>query len=249
MERNPYPVTALELQDIPVNKTGIDIIYDRETGDSVFLYDDQFNEIYVSEHGTPNWIDESVNASLRDDSTGENHDAFKPRPVSVFCKTIMPSIGLLRITFYPQRWTSQAFPTPNPELKLPVAHQWRYTLMYCSPVRFVECHANCQYRILPGSYRTLLYTVPLDDITDTPPVFGFFRYHDRELFSDQPEDLEEENIETDTMRRPIRRLPFNYEGTRFSCVAWDETTGRICLARPESTELWVMDFSKRPKEG
>ncbi|KAI0086203.1 hypothetical protein BDY19DRAFT_961855 [Irpex rosettiformis] len=241
--RNPFPITAIELQDIPVNKTDDDMVFERSTDDSVFLYDDQFTDIYISEHRTPNWVDESVNASLQPSS-----QAYRPLPVSVFCKTVLPSIGLLRITFYPQRWDSAYFTMPDPALQLPLTHQYRYTLMYCSPVRFVECHANCQYRILPGSQRTLLYTVPWDDITDTPPVLGFFRYHDKELFADQPEDLEEANLETDTMRRPIWKLPFNYEKTRFSCLAWDETVGRICFARPDSTELWVMDFSKRPKE-
>ena len=243
-ERNPYPITAMELQDIPVNKTGEELVIERTTDDSVFLYDDHFTDIYISEHGTPNWFDESVNASLQ-----REDDAFKPSPVSVFCKTVLPSAGLLRITFYPQRSESTVFTLPNPDLQFPLAHQYRYSLMYCSPVRFVECHAKCQYRILPGSRRTLLYTVPWEDITTTPPVLGFFRYHDKELFSDEPEDLQEANIETDVMRRPIRKLPFNYEGERFSCIAWDETVGRICFARPDSTELCVMDFSKRPKEG
>lgn len=55
----------MELQDIPVNKTGEDLVIERTTDDSVFLYDDHFTDIYISEHGTPNWIDESVNASLQ----------------------------------------------------------------------------------------------------------------------------------------------------------------------------------------
>lgn len=95
----------------------------------------------------------------------------------------------------------------------------------------------------------MLYTVPWDDITATPCVLGFFRYHDDELFAEVPEELVEEEMGPEPMRRPVRRLPFNFEGDRFSSIAWDETIGRICLAIPHSTEILVMDFSKRPTEG
>jgi hypothetical protein len=242
--RNQYPITAIELQDIPVNTTGHHLEIERASEDTVFMYDDRFSDIYISEHGSPNWVDESVHATLQ-----RGDSAYKPRPISIFCKTILPLIGLLRITFYPQRRDSSLEPTVDPNLRLPIAHQYRYSLTYCSPVRFVQCHADSQYRVLPGSYRTLLYTVPWDDRTDTPSVLGFFRYHDEELFADEPEDLHDENMEVNVMRRPVRRLPFNYQGTKFSCLAWDETVGRICFAKPDSTQLLVLDFAKRPKEG
>lgn len=246
-ERNPYPITAMEVQDIPVTKTDQHLEVDRVPEDSVFMYDDQFTEIKITEHGSPNWIDESVHASLH-----HGDKPRKPRPVSVFCKTILPSVGLLRITFYPRLTENTHANAPDPSLRLPLSHQYRYTLSYSSPVRFVECHANSQYKILPGSHRTLLYTVPWDDITESPPVIAFFRYHDDELFVDQPEDLNDENLmatEGNTMRRPIRRMPFNFEGERFRCLAWDETVGRVCFVREGDTRVMVMDFSRRPKEG
>lgn len=110
---------------------------------------------------------------------------------------------------------------------------------------------RAQYKILPGSYRTLLYTIPYDDFSLTPPIIGFFRYHDRELFSDVPEELEGEGgmLEEEVMRKPVRRMAFNFSGERFAWIAWDETVGRICFAKPEDKVIKVLDCSRRPKEG
>lgn len=243
-DRNAFPITGLELQNVPINNTEEHLEVEQDASDVVFMYDDQFSDVYISEHGSPNWMDDSLQPTLpRVDSL------YKPRPISIFCKTISPSAGLLRLTLYSQKTDNSLVESSNPALRLPLRYHYRYTLQYTSPVRFVECHLNAQYRILPGCHRTLLYTVPREDITDCPSVLGFFRYHDDELFSDEPEELADEDAGNIPLRRPVRRLPFNYENEKFSCITWDETVGRIIFAKPSSTNVMVMDFAKRPKEG
>ena len=186
----------MELVNIPDNTTGCHVAYNMPPSDWLFLHDDQFADIQITDHGTPNWFDDSIASDVR---SNWQEDEWKPKTISVFCRTLAPDDGLLRITFYPRRFeyiaplppaVSDAAdpPTVSDEVKMPPTYHWGYDLAYSSPVRFIEAHQNAQYRILPGSHRTLLYTVPWDDITSAPQAIGFFRYHDRELMADEPED-------------------------------------------------------------
>lgn len=247
----------MELVNIPDNTTGHPAEYEVQPTDWLFMHDDKFADIQITDHGTPNWFDDSVTSDVRNNW---QEDEWKPRTISAFCRTLAPDDGLLRITFYPRRFQSFAPPSPagspsvtnasldGTKVKKPPKHYWKYDLAYSSPVRFIEAHLNAQYRILPGSHRTLLYTIPWDDITSTPQVLGFFRYHDRELMAEEPEDHDMDVNQAP--RLPVQKLPFEFDNAqRFQAIAWDETVGRVCFASADDTRLVVLDFAKRPKEG
>ena len=248
VERNKWPVITMELVNIPDNTTGHNQQHNVNPADWLFMTDDRFADVHITDHGTPNWFDDSIAGDVR--ATGEA-EAWQPRTISAFCRTTAPNDGLLRITFYPRRAEHVGPPPSLPAgggARHAPTHYWRYDLEYCSPVRFIEAHLNAQYRILPGSHRTALYTVPWDDITATPRILGFYRYHDRELLATEPEDHDMELNQAP--RFPVQKLPFEFDcAMRFQAIAWDESIGRACFARTHDTRVVVLDFAKRPKEG
>ncbi|PSR74463.1 hypothetical protein PHLCEN_2v9810 [Hermanssonia centrifuga] len=249
--RNRYPVFSLEFHPIPNNATSDAVEITRPPDDFSFLYEDQYASVHITDHGLPNRFDDSIPAA----DLGEDDIAFKPRPINVFLRTVKPDDGLVRFTFYPQRVDHWTPPSPassvssSPGRRTPKRsrpkHYYRYGFTHMSPVRFVESYLNTQYRILPGSYRTLLYTVPWDTITEEPNVIGFYRYHDEELFADEPEIFNPDA----PPRRPVRKLPFDVNSQqKFGAFAWDETIGRMCFGLEDSTKILVFDFARRPRE-
>lgn len=247
----------MEMWDIPDNKDNRRAEFHLAVTDSFTMLDDKFADIQITDHCMPNWIDDSVIPDVR---ANWQADEWKLRTISAFCRATAPDEGLLRITFYPRKVDIIVPPTPavtpntsttllngeELEIKKPPAYMWRYDINWTSPIRFIEAHLNTQYRILPGSLRTLLYTVPWDDITSTPLALHFYRYHDREVFAEEPEVMDVDQ----TPRYPVQRLPFEFQGEqRFQAVAWDETTGRIVFSMPKNTRVVVLDFAKRPREG
>lgn len=247
ISRNKWPVITMELFNIPDNTTGHTQQYDVNPTNWLFMTDDRFADVQITDHGTPNWFDDSIAGDVR---SGGETNAWQPRTISAFCRTTAPDDGLLRITFYPRRAQHTGLPPPLPAgggARRAPTNYWRYDLAYCSPVRFIEAHLNAQYRILPGSHRTALYTVPWDDITATPRIIGFYRYHDRELLAAEPEDHDMQVNQAP--RFPVQKLPFEFDcAMRFQAIAWDESIGRVCFARTHDTRVVVLDFSKRPKE-
>lgn len=216
--------------------------------DFMFFFEDEFSDIYINDHDTPNWLDDSIIPSLRPNWQEEE---WKPRPISLYLRTITPDDGMMRLTFYPRMFEGPVecpiALRPGEPIEDDPDYHWRYSLDYCSPARWVECHLNCTYRILPGAHRTLLYTTSWDEITSSPKVVGVYRYHDRDCFIDVPEPLEP-GVEP-PLRYPVKKLPFTDVGERFEAVAWDENIGRLCYVTPGSTKVGVMDLAKRPKQG
>ncbi|EKM54503.1 uncharacterized protein PHACADRAFT_175013 [Phanerochaete carnosa HHB-10118-sp] len=245
-----HPVTCFELISIPDNKTGERLEYIHSSQLDYYLADDTFAEVYITEHSTPNWFDDSIVPSIR---TRWQDDGWRPGTVSAFLRTTSPEDGLLRMTFYPRKVEQQsghaAAPVFAGRSHEKPKHVWRYDLEWCSPVRFITAHTNCKYRILAGSRRTLLYTVPWDAISNSPEIHAFHRYYDSELEAEHPEMVNGELVVNEAPRYPIHRMPFQFPpGQRFETICWDETIGRVCFVAPEDTRVLVLDFSKRPKE-
>ncbi|GJE92198.1 F-box protein [Phanerochaete sordida] len=247
-----HPIMSFQMINMPDNKTGNKLEYVQPTQLEYYLSDDTFAEVYITEHSTPNWFDDSIAPSIRANRQG---DAWRPGTVSAFLRTTSPDDGLLRMTFYPRQAPAEAPPrgaaTPlcdGRPLAAP-ARVWKYDLEWCSPVRFITAHQNCKYRILAGARRTLLYTVAWDAISATPEIDALHRYYDSELEADAPELRDGELFVDETPRYPVRRLPFQFPGgQRMEAVCWDDTIGRVCFVAPEDSRVLVLDFAKRPKE-
>ncbi len=248
-----YPIFSLEFHPIPISMTSEPHEVTRSPDDFAFFSEDHYSNVYITDHGMQNWLHESIQGEKLG---GAEYKAFKPRPINVLFRAVAPQEGLLRMTFYPRRLDNWAPPSPTPSISsssensslksIRPKYYYRYDRTHVSPVRFVAAFEGSQYRILPGSYRTLLYSVPWDTIGENPTVLGFYRYHDKEIFANEPEATTEGSM----IRRPIYTLPYNFDqNLKFGAFAWDETIGRMCYGIQNSTKIRVCDFTKRPKEG
>jgi hypothetical protein len=253
-----YPYTYAELVRMPdrvqAEQTTVHIL---ASHDNLRLDTEQFAEIHITDHATPNWFDASVGRISRHNW---KTDEWKPKPITAFLRTTLPSNGLMRLTFFPRKIEHVPPELPAAAANAPFqtdpaaapgvlpTYTWRYYLPEPEfrPPRWIPSYAEEQYRVLPGTIRTLLLNIPYDDITATPAVIAFSRYEDPDLLVDDPPQ-----VNPDQPRYPVHTLPINLpaEHRRFDAVAWDETVGRLCLSHLGKSRVEVFDFSRRPKEG
>jgi hypothetical protein len=121
-----------------------------------------------------------------------------------------------------------------------------------------DCDPNVAH-ILPGAYRTLLYTVPSTDRTDAPSLVNLRRYIAPEA---QPADypVTQELSDDERVTRKRKLIPSNIFATLVlpkslataltddgvNAVAWDEGVGRVCIAPAENSVIHILDFAKTP---
>ncbi|KAJ3559401.1 hypothetical protein NM688_g373 [Phlebia brevispora] len=252
--RSHRAVMSLELCNIPNNLSKETMDVTSQSADWCFLYEDTAQHAFITEFVTSNWFEDEL-ASEKGIPAKDKYDpTIKPPPIHIFFKVTAPDEGLLRVTFYPNKVTELALPTPaasptssRPKPKAPEERViYQYAFAHASPVRFVQAYEGTQYRIVPGTHHHLLYTVPRADRRDTPKVMEFYRYFDKELYADKPTPLVEGEL-----RRPMRSLDL----TRFQdfpegCRAfyWDDTVGRLVYTVEGTTRIHVIDYARRPKE-
>lgn len=223
-----------------------------------FLYEDQYTDVTITEQSLPNWFGDNDDTQPPSAKYAPGTAPFKPKPLNVFLRTLKPDEGLVRFTFYPRfddGWVPPSPPdSPVPSYassqrrmpRPPPTQRFRYGFDGgTSPIRFVSAPLETQYRVLAGTYRVLLYTVPWRAISDAPEVLHFYRYYDAELLVDTPEVFEPESE-----RKPIHHLSMNHHFPKgATAFTWDETMGRV-MYTVEGTEIvHVLDFCRMPKEG
>lgn len=244
---NKRPVTSIEFCPIPKNITDKTLEVNFQVTDYNLLYHDRAQHVWITDVGTRNWFEDELDSELKMEPT-----PYRPRPINVIFKVVAPDEGLLRITLYPRiipppEGSAPVASSSNTPLQRipPVEHHYKYDFDFVSPVRFVEAPQNTQYRILTGVHRILTYTVPWDDITESPPIINWYRYVDRELFADVPEPY----VPTDR-RRPLHMFDIKRQFPKgCTTFSWDEMIGRVVYTVEGTSEVHVLEFSKRPKEG
>lgn len=116
--------------------------------------------------------------------------------------------------------------------------------------------------VLPGVFRSLIYTTEATDHTSTPSLTTLRRYISPEFQSNQyPVDrvqhhsaVERSNYK-DMPNNVYTRLDMGEEfATRYrhhglGAIAWDQTIGRVCLTEGGGSVIEVIDFSHAAKVG
>jgi hypothetical protein len=201
-------------------------------------------EFYISDANLVNHNDESIQPTL--------HAAQgPPPPISIFCRTIEPN-GLHHFILWPQHFYVPAGIT-SMETSL-----YFYTLSnLISQSRHDSDDVICC--VLPGSSRSLIYTISADDRRAAPSLIELRRYVSPET---QPFEYPEPQTEdTSDIMKERKRVPFNIYSTLelprklaktlrnegITAVAWDEGLGRVCISASEDSTIHILDFSQVSK--
>lgn len=199
-------------------------------------YEDDIREVMLPEHDTPLREDRS----LRSES---NPDLYSGRPLTVYAITADPH-GLIMCSFTPK-----LFPRPPDQLavKQPSFYTY-YDISQESSSSIFESIAayGTRFRILAGSTRSIVFTIPTSDLTEAPRITTLHRLAD-DAGCPPPEQMRHSN-------KTYEKLPKLREidnGLNFPLLAaaWDETIGRLCLVGKNSTTLWFREFSSCPRTG
>ncbi|KAG6901360.1 hypothetical protein C0995_012973 [Termitomyces sp. Mi166 len=110
--------------------------------------------------------------------------------------------------------------------------------------------------VLPGVFRSLIYTTGSTDRTATPFLTSLRRYISPE-FQHNNYPLERVQRHSAVERNNYARMPYNvytkleigpeatarYRDHGLGAIAWDQTTGRVCLTTGGGSIIEVIDFS------
>jgi hypothetical protein len=203
-------------------------------------------DFQISDHNIATQHDRSIQPSLPA-ALGP------PPPVSIFCRTVEPH-GLHHFIVWP---THVDIP-PSPGSKQ--TKSYYYSL---SNVTFQSRHDSDHVipHVLPGAYRTLIYTVPSDDRRATPSLLDLRRYVTPEA---QPYDyprIDRDANPEERVMKDRKNIPFNIFSSLVmpnklattlredgvTAVAWDEGIGRVCIASSDDSTIHILDFAQNSK--
>ncbi|OBZ66031.1 hypothetical protein A0H81_14008 [Grifola frondosa] len=159
-----------------------------------------------------------------------------PRPISIIAQTSKRE-GLLYSTLFPERVEDDSGSGSGVRYRYghPPEVEMKVGALYAPPEQKV------QYRVLPGSLRPLVCTIPANDRNDTVPILEISRLWDPALLG-----------QADPQGEGARSRPMEFGegelGVRVWAAAWDETIGRLCIVREYSHRLLVYDFASAPAE-
>ena len=257
--RTRHSVASLEFYAIPHNLTDHPIEETAHPTDFCFLYEDKVERAFITDYGQPNWFNEDPESDTPAALHARYNKDHEPPPIHIYFRAVEPDEGLLRVTFYPKRMVDWIPPSPasstssspvkGAQMSSGFVNVYRYTIDHASPARFVMAMGDTSYRVLPGVQNSLVYSVPLDDRSECPDVMEVFRYYDKEMYAKEPEEFIEGQPER---RRPLKKLDmrmFQKLGKGCRAFAWDDYIGRLVWTVEGTSQVYVVDYSKRPKEG
>ncbi|EPS99328.1 hypothetical protein FOMPIDRAFT_1147454 [Fomitopsis schrenkii] len=214
-----------------------------------------FIDCTISDHGIPTRLDDSALPELY-----SAIDSMVPRPLTLFLRTGRDA-DLHRWVMFPER--REAAPPPSPDAHKSAARHaqtygaWHYRFDHIHETILTKAGTGAElraHRALPGSLRSIIYSVPKEDITDAPPVRAIGRQwcrHSQSLAAAMP--LFEEQAENGVQDTPNTfawvDLPRGLDFGDVGCMLWDETIGRLFLASKTLEEVYVLDFAKQPRLG
>jgi len=118
---------------------------------------------------------------------------------------------------------------------------------------------NTVSHVLPGAYRTLIYTIPAEDRTATPSLLDLRRYISPETQPyDYPMDIDGDANEDQSIMKKRKNIPYNIYSSLaipqrlattlmedgVTAVAWDEGIGRVCIAASDDSTIHILDFAQ-----
>ncbi|KAJ3480199.1 hypothetical protein NLI96_g8515 [Meripilus lineatus] len=241
-------VFQIEFYDVPVNLSGQPLDVSAHPVDILSMQTEILHEVNITDHYIPSRNDESLNKQVF------GSDTKPPHPISIISRG---TDKMVEHPFPPTPPTSTSARDPlTPRSLSPFSTkqevQYKYTFEETYVLISVHAPVDSVYRVLPGSYRPIFYSIPKDDRTDSPPVLSMKRYWD-----DSAEWLKQPSAEqlADPLYlsvdgHKLRDIGFfgEKDTTRVTAMAWDETIGRLCMVPAGRNTVVVLDFAKAPKE-
>ncbi|EMD31126.1 hypothetical protein CERSUDRAFT_60469 [Gelatoporia subvermispora B] len=238
---------VVELFDILRNHSDENEEYSRDAAQTHWHdheYYGTLSNVQISDHGIPTMEDSSVHAQLRE------HLEFPPaHPITIWAQRyekledtrygMHPYAykGFMRIILTPKRH----------ELCLPSGTMVTYSYSLDESIREVAMErVSAEYvpRILPGTYRSLIYFTPDDDRRAAPAICKIGRLCDPQLFAGQAGEADEESAYALQVEYPPE-----IDTSSVAALAWDQGIGRLCVAPSNSTAVHVLDFARAPRQG
>ncbi|KAG1742714.1 uncharacterized protein EDB91DRAFT_1127657 [Suillus paluster] len=122
-----------------------------------------------------------------------------------------------------------------------------------------DSRTTCRTFVMPGSLRSLFYSIPRENRSDTLSVRNFSGH----LLSRRGDDAYS-IMRRETLQNVLRNVPKHRENILgqfdlpshilrhirdgVTAIAWDESTGRIFYSKPHDTMLFVLDMAQTPLE-
>ena len=119
--------------------------------------------------------------------------------------------------------------------------RYRYTL--CDHAHYMQELGESWFRVLPGRQRSIILTSPVDDISDASPIQRAFRVVDREYALPRHHTVPPWGIYGYLV------VPFEFGDHRWKAIAWDDTSGKMCLAKENDSTLVVTQLGEAPLAG
>ncbi|KAH9830521.1 uncharacterized protein C8Q71DRAFT_886450 [Rhodofomes roseus] len=229
-------------------------VWSREAFNSEELPNYDYIDCSMSDHGIPTRIDDSVLPQLY-----SAIDSMIPHPITFFLRT-REQDSLHRWVMFPEK-REQVLP-PSPAMRSSeVSHLAKYGNWH---YRFDHIHETIraagtvghlfEHRALPGSLRSIVYSVPRFDISDSPPISSMGRQycrHSQSLQAAQPlfEQQAEHGVEDSPNTFVWIPLPPGINFGAVNSMLWDETIGRLFIASKGDEEVFVIDFAKTIRLG
>ncbi|KAJ3480202.1 hypothetical protein NLI96_g8518 [Meripilus lineatus] len=257
---SPKDVYTIEFFDVPLNLSGKPLDATPACVGRVLHTDEILHEVYITDHYIPASTDESLNKQVF------GSDTRPPRPISIIARGIdkYDTAGVLRFTIYPEKVETLS-PSTSPTATSAASSldsefpwlfpykqetQYKYTFKSNNETRFILAPVDCVYHILPGSYRSIFYSISDDDHSDTPTMLTIAGYWDDECLKPPSAEQLADGKWFDKSRHKLRKFAFDgNKDVGVSVMAWDETIGRLCMMGAGSHIVYVLDFAKTPREG
>ncbi|KAI0692043.1 hypothetical protein BC835DRAFT_90467 [Cytidiella melzeri] len=218
---------SLEMHDIPTNATSEPLSVMLTPHGSRYIHGRTWDQIFITDHET------SAGKSVLFPEQGE-----QALPLSIFVCTTGSKPGLEHIVISPQCVSSPPPRSVALQRSSP-NHHHRYLLAHAAHRRLLKAPRHTQLRLLSGSLRTLVLTIPNKSITDMPPISAMYKLEGQ---------CAPQNIPFTQVALGLKALPVVFhDDTKIYTFAWDETVGRALFAN--EGRISVVDFSHMPLQG
>lgn len=211
----------------------------RNATDRYVIHGPLVSNFHISDYGIPT-------------STGDHPylhvDHEPPPPISIYLETVEP-VGVIHHILWPTPITIPGTPAH------PSVTKYYYNLDHvCWQTQHIS--APLATLVLPGAYRSLMYTVMTDDRKDARSMINLRRYVNPE-FQKTTYPVPRGDMSADILRKkyppvPARiycSLPLDEEGQHLyqngglAAISWDEGIGRVCLASEKEEQIQILDFA------
>ncbi|KAG9222277.1 hypothetical protein CCMSSC00406_0006574 [Pleurotus cornucopiae] len=232
------PLVLIQLFDMPIAGEK----FRNNPREEAAIDDKYLSDFVISDCNTP--------------SLGPDHPKLRtmsgpPPPISVFARAADPN-GVMHFKMWPKHIQVPPFAGRPPRTT------YRYAIRLFQN-QSLQLTGSNKAHVLPGTDRAIIYHVPEDDRSDTPPLVNLRKYIDPGYpHPDLPAPDPDEDV--GVLRTTRRRVPHRVFSTLkmpsiwskalgkgLAAIAWDEGIGRVCMSGHHDRLIRILDFADAPQ--